>query len=615
MSPSDKFSNFPLFQTRSLDIPPETNLRVFKMNRTKVILPSILALSLASTTLFAQELNVQNFKPIAGPHGIVTVEGSNTVGHLVPTGNLVLNYSSLSLVRENSEGRVTPIVDQQLAIHAVAGIGLSDFLQLDLGLPIYLVNEGTKLSGEGFDELGIGDLSVRPKANFISSQDGGFGLGMLVDFSIPSGDSGTFTGGGFAVTPKLLVDYKVGDFLMAANLGASIRETATIDNLDQGSAFEYGVGGQYSLLNGLFLIEGELFGRSSFDDFFASDDSPLEGILGAKLVTSSGFQVFAGSGGGLISGAGAPAFRAYVGMGYAQRSNDFDGDGIANKVDACIDIPEDSDGFEDEDGCPDEDNDQDQILDLDDKCPDLAEDLDGFEDEDGCPDEDNDVDGILDAEDKCPNEPEDKNNFEDGDGCPDGETDSDGDGIKDAVDKCREKPEDKDGFQDEDGCPDTDNDSDGILDKDDKCPNKPGLAANNGCPAEKPRAVLNEKEIQILEKVFFENDKAIIKSDSYPLLNEVGLILRTNPSVKVEIGGHSDDKGKDEYNLQLSRARAKSVEVYLTNKGVKAAQLTSVGYGETKPLDPKKTNAARAKNRRVEFKILKNDSKIEIKTK
>lgn len=585
------------------------------MNITKVILPSILALSLVSTTLFAQALNVQNFKPIAGPNGIVTVEGANTVGHLVPTGNLVLNYSSLSLVRENSAGVVTPIVDQQLALHAVVGIGFTDFLQLDLGLPVYLVNEGTKLSGQTFDSFGVGDLSARPKANFISSKDGGFGLGMLVDFSIPTGDSESFVGGGFAATPKLLVDYKIGDFLMAANVGASIRESVVLDNLSQGSAFEYGVGGQYSLLNGLFLIDGELFGRSSFDDFFGSDDSPLEGLLGGRIVTSSGFQIFAGAGGGLVSGAGAPAFRAYTGIGYAQRSNDFDGDGIFNKADACIDIREDLDGFEDEDGCPDDDNDQDQILDADDTCPDLAEDLDGFEDEDGCPDEDNDKDGILDVDDKCPNEPEDKNNFQDGDGCPDGDTDSDGDGIKNAVDKCVDKPEDKDGFEDEDGCPDADNDKDGILDADDKCPNKPGLAENKGCPSEKPKAVLNDKEIQILEKVFFETDKAIIKGDSYPLLNEVGLIIRTNPKVVVEIGGHTDDKGKDEYNMQLSRARAKSVEAYLINKGVKPTQLTAVGYGETKPLEAKKNKAARAKNRRVEFRVLKNDSKNIIKAK
>ena len=82
-------------------------------------------------------------------------------------------------------------------------------------------------------------------------------------------------------------------------------------------------------------------------------------------------------------------------------------------------MPEDRDGFQDKDGCPDPDNDKDGIPDKDDQCPNDPEDKDGFEDEDGCPDPDNDKDGIPDVKDKCPNEPETYNGFEDEDGCPD----------------------------------------------------------------------------------------------------------------------------------------------------------------------------------------------------
>ena len=84
---------------------------------------------------------------------------------------------------------------------------------------------------------------------------------------------------------------------------------------------------------------------------------------------------------------------------------DTDGDGIPDTLDKCPNQPEDKDGFEDEDGCPDLDNDQDGIPDTLDKCPNQPEDKDGFEDEDGCPDLDNDKDGIPDASDLCPNEP------------------------------------------------------------------------------------------------------------------------------------------------------------------------------------------------------------------
>lgn len=100
-------------------------------------------------------------------------------------------------------------------------------------------------------------------------------------------------------------------------------------------------------------------------------------------------------------------------------SIDTDNDGITDDLDKCIDIPEDKDGFEDLDGCPDYDNDNDGIYDQNDSCPDQAEDADSFEDDDGCPDPDNDRDGILDAKDACSMQPETVNRYKDEDGCPD----------------------------------------------------------------------------------------------------------------------------------------------------------------------------------------------------
>ena len=167
-------------------------------------------------------------------------------------------------------------------------------------------------------------------------------------------------------------------------------------------------------------------------------------------------------------------------------TRDRDGDGIKDKNDRCIDLPEDPDGFEDEDGCPDWDNDRDGIVDRNDLCPDQPEDHDGFEDQDGCPDLDNDGDGIDDIDDLCPDQPEDFNGVADEDGCPETVLDSDGDGIPDARDICPKEAEDFDGFEDRDGCPDLDNDLDGIPDTIDKCPLQPedynGIDDDDGCP-------------------------------------------------------------------------------------------------------------------------------------
>jgi len=110
---------------------------------------------------------------------------------------------------------------------------------------------------------------------------------------------------------------------------------------------------------------------------------------------------------------------AMIGISYSPFFNsDPDKDGVKGSRDKCPNEPEDYDGFEDKDGCPDLDNDKDGIVDINDKCPNEAEDIDGFEDADGCPDLDNDGDGILDVNDKCPNEAEDIDGVEDEDGCP-----------------------------------------------------------------------------------------------------------------------------------------------------------------------------------------------------
>jgi hypothetical protein len=134
---------------------------------------------------------------------------------------------------------------------------------------------------------------------------------------------------------------------------------------------------------------------------------------------------------------------------------DTDGDGYQDHLEACPNDPEDFDGFEDNDGCPDVDNDRDGVLDRNDECPNQAEDRDAYEDEDGCPESNNvdrDGDGVEDEADACPDDPEDMDSYEDGDGCPD--PDNDRDGILDVDDLCPNDREDIDGFEDQDGCPD-----------------------------------------------------------------------------------------------------------------------------------------------------------------
>jgi OOP family OmpA-OmpF porin len=246
------------------------------------------------------------------------------------------------------------------------------------------------------------------------------------------------------------------------------------------------------------------------------------------------------------------------------------------------------------------DRDGDGLRDDVDKCPDDPEDKDGFEDDDGCPDLDNDADGIKDTSDKCPMDPEDIDKFEDEDGCPD--LDNDKDGLADKVDQCPNEAEDKDGFEDDDGCPDLDNDNDTFLDKDDKCPIEFGVAPD-GCPKKYVNVVVTQTKIEIKQTVFFEFNKATIKSVSFGLLNEVAQALKDNPKIKVEVQGHTDSVGSDARNLKLSQKRAESVRTYLVKQGVDSSRMVPKGYGETVPIADNRTKDGRAENRRVEFVI------------
>lgn len=249
------------------------------------------------------------------------------------------------------------------------------------------------------------------------------------------------------------------------------------------------------------------------------------------------------------------------------RDGDDDSDGIVNAADRCPREPEDLDGYQDEDGCPeDQDTDNDGNPDSRDACTIEAEDLDGYLDQDGCPEADNDLDHVLDAADRCANE-----------------------------------PEDMDGFQDEDGCPDRDNDGDTINDATDQCPNEPGPEPERGCPRAYANVQVTATAIRIRDVIHFENNRAVIQPISFRILNTVATVLRDFPNLTIEVQGHTDDRGNDSHNMTLSDARAQAVREYLIAQGIDASRLTARGYGETTPIESNRTASGRAANRRVEF--------------
>jgi OOP family OmpA-OmpF porin len=210
---------------------------------------------------------------------------------------------------------------------------------------------------------------------------------------------------------------------------------------------------------------------------------------------------------------------------------------------------------------------------------------------------DSDSDGVADNVDRCPDTP--VNTPVNAVGCP---KDSDYDGVTDDKDACPDTPYGAN--VNERGCPAAqDSDKDGVEDSKDDCPNTPAGAkvGADGCPQE-TKAVPTDH--WVLEGVTFEKNADKLTDDKQVALDNAVEILTSHSKIRVQIQGHTDSFGGAELNQKLSERRALSVKTYLVKHGVSAERLETVGYGETKPIAPNTTPEGRAKNRRIEFKVL-----------
>jgi outer membrane protein OmpA-like peptidoglycan-associated protein len=188
-------------------------------------------------------------------------------------------------------------------------------------------------------------------------------------------------------------------------------------------------------------------------------------------------------------------------------------------------------------------------------------------------------------------------------GLPAGEPgdDPDRDGVPNVRDLC---PRDA-GPAELDGCPDRDLDL--IPDREDRCPRDPGPAENDGCPvlAGEPVVEIESERLSLKDSIQFESGKDTIQRRSLPVLDEIAKLLADHPELRrVRVEGHTDDVGAAAYNKDLSERRAASVVRYLVAKGVAKERLAAAGYGFERPIASNATALGRAKNRRVEFRIV-----------
>ena len=233
------------------------------------------------------------------------------------------------------------------------------------------------------------------------------------------------------------------------------------------------------------------------------------------------------------------------------------------------------------------DSDGDGVNDDNDQCPGTP--AGTAVDANGCPlPQDDDGDGVTNDADKCPNTP--AGARVDATGC---ELDSDGDGVGDSRDQCPNTP--PGAKVNERGC-ELDTDGDGVVDSQDKCPDTPkgDRVDAIGCSF--------KDEIK-LPGVVFETNSADLKPESVPVLEGAVATLKRYPDIQIEVAGHTDSRGSDAYNLDLSARRAATVLKFLRDGGV-ANALTSRGYGERQPIASNNNDDGRQQNRRVVLRVL-----------
>ena len=464
-----------------------------------------LGLLFAASELRAQ-VDAERFKPAVTHDGWVNAEGS-AVRHPDDPWEFGawLNYARHPLIIADGDGLVTPLVAGRGSLDLLGSVSFARRFALGLGLPVFLQH------GDAASGAGIGDLRIVPKLELANDIDDGIGLALAAEVRAPT-HSGDFSGGAssFEVFPKVILDHRFrGGVRIGANLGVILREDQSFLNVTQGDEFAYSaaVGYRFGGLSGRTEIGAELNGAMKLIDS-GDEEVALEALGFLRHALSPDWQLQGGAGAGVLEGYGVPTWRVFIGATFTPTSHDRDYDGVPDSEDQCIEFPEDRDGIEDADGCPEEDPDGDR-------------------------------DGVSDDDDLCPTEKETINGRDDDDGCPDS-----GD----------------------------------------------------------RRVVFDDGEFVVLDTIRFNTGSSEIHPSAHSLLDQVALTLRAHPEIEhVRIEGHTDDTGPRELNMALSQKRAIAVKHYLARRGVSPRRLVVRSYGPDRPREQGTGNAARAKNRRVEF--------------
>lgn len=582
----------------------------------------------AEPSAHAQEgFALERFHPSPASDRMFGVQSPFVAGHLVPHAYLLFDYAHNPLVLRRGDGSsIGSVVSNQLFMHVNASFSLWDRLNVNLDIPAALAQSGDSPQPKGyapfqspgsaqFGDLRVG-LRVRIYGEYFDSVQ--LALGGYVWLPTGSDGEGSYVSDGAArALPQLIAGGRGDRYVWAAAIGPEIRQAVNFGNVAQGTSLQGGAGFGVLLGDTRNIQVGPEITIGTVLEDANRRNTNAELLLAARYRFMEHFEAGLGVGPGLTTGLGTPDFRAVFMGSFSPEPKkeippaDRDKDGIFDPQDACPDEKGERNADPKKNGCPKPpppDTDKDGILDEQDACPDVSGLPNTDPKKNGCPPPpDRDKDSIIDELDACPDVPGVASDNPKQNGCP---PDKDLDGIIDAEDACVDIPGIKTSDPATNGCP-GDRDGDLIRDDKDACPEEKGKAdpdpQKNGCPV---AVRVTETEIIILQQVQFDTARATIRKVSDPLLDEVAGVLAEHPEIlKVEVQGHTDNRGGVKYNDKLSQARSESVSKALVKRGIDASRLIAKGYGQNVPIATNDTDAGRQLNRRVQFKILEKKPK------
>ncbi|MBM4282862.1 MAG: OmpA family protein [Deltaproteobacteria bacterium] len=553
-------------------------------------------------------LDVERARPALDRASILDVDSAD-VGVVGDTDAAVrLGWARAPLTGVLDAGSVRAsfgVVDNRVGLHLGGAMTLWPRLKLGVDVPLVLFQSGpASLPGLAGDNpvaaVGVGDLRVVGRYGVTQVRAGDVvDLAVVGHLTLPTAlPRHQYIGDGLpTLAVELAASRDDGPLRFAANVGPKLRVPSAFGPAAQGVELGYRAGVGYEPTDGPLGVDSALTGGALlWPAPLSAGNNPAElswGVHGTRGDLLPFGVVGVGVPG---SGVGAPSWRLQAGVRWSPRCDDDDDDGLCRAEDACPKEPEDKDGHDDGDGCPDRDNDGDGVFDDQDACPGVAG------PEAGCPRKDGDGDGVFDSDDRCVEVAEDKDGHDDDDGCPDPD-DKDGDGVLDPDDGCPAEPEDKDGDRDGDGCPDPDDtDGDGLLDAVDRCPTEPedkdGDRDDDGC-VDAPIATL------VLDGgVSFGTASARLKDAARDAVDALAAKVKaSNRPYRVRIDGYTDNVGQPDKNRVLSQKRANAVQRRLVQQGLDAARIEAVGRGDERPVADNDTDEGRAKNRRTEVVV------------